>query len=96
MRTVSAVSGLVEQVCVVPAQRVGRLFAVLRHAGVAASEHDALTLAQATAYSAMVALFPALIVAAAVIGMLPGSLPFRSQLGVFFSASAAFQRGPGT
>lgn len=49
-----------------------------------AVEHDALTLAQATAYSAMVALFPALIVAAAFIGMLPGTLPYRSQLSIFF------------
>ncbi len=41
-------------------------------------------MAQATAYSAMLALFPALIVAAALVGMLPSLLPFRSQLAVFF------------
>ncbi len=84
MRAPTAVSGLVETVWLLPAHRVGRLLTLLRRAALAAAEHDALTLAQAIAYSATVALFPALIVAAAVIGMLPGDLPFRSQLGVFF------------
>jgi membrane protein len=56
----------------------------LRRATLAAFEHDALTVGQATAYSAMVALFPALIVAAAVVGLLPDSLPLRVQLAIFF------------
>lgn len=51
----------------------------------AALAHDALTVAQATAYSAMVALFPALIVSAAVVAILPDSLPFRFQMSMFFS-----------
>lgn len=84
MRAATAVSGLVENVCVVPAHRVGRFLLLLRRSALAAAEHDALTLAQAVAYSAMVALFPALIVAAALIGLLPADLPFRSQMGVFF------------
>lgn len=84
MRSASSVAGLVESVCLIPARRAGHLFHLLRRAGVAANQHDALTLAQATAYSGIVALFPALIVTAAVIGMLPSYLPFRSQLGVFF------------
>ncbi len=84
MRTATAVSGLYENVCVVPAQRAARFFLLLRRAALAAAEHDALTVAQAIAYSAMVALFPAMIVAAAVIGLLPADLPFRSQIGVFF------------
>lgn len=46
--------------------------------------HDCLNLAQSTAYSAIVALFPGLIVAAAVIGLLPDSAPLRSQLAGFF------------
>jgi membrane protein len=46
--------------------------------------HDCLNLAQSTAYSAIVALFPALIVAAAVIGLLPDTMPVRSQLATFF------------
>ena len=49
-----------------------------------ALEHDCLTVAQATAYSAMVALFPALIVTAAVVSLLPDTLPFRLQIAVFF------------
>jgi membrane protein len=50
----------------------------------AALEHDCLTLAQATAYSAMVALFPALIVAAAVVALLPDTVPLRMQMSLFF------------
>jgi membrane protein len=56
----------------------------LRRAALAALEHDMLTVGQATAYSAMVALFPALIVAAAVVGLLPDTLPLRVQLALFF------------
>jgi len=47
-------------------------------------DHDTLNLAQSAAYSAMVALFPALIVAAAFIAILPDNAPVRSQLGAFF------------
>lgn len=46
--------------------------------------HDGLNVAQSTAYSAIVALFPALIVAAAVIGLLPDTAPVRLQLADFF------------
>jgi membrane protein len=56
----------------------------LRRAVFAAMEHDVLTLGQATAYSAMVALFPALIVAAAVVSWLPYTLPLRMQMSLFF------------
>ena len=85
MRTATAVSGLFESVCVAPAHRLARFARLLRRSALAAADHDALTLAQATAYSAVVAVFPTLIVAAAVIGMLPTYLPFRSQFSVFFS-----------
>lgn len=47
-------------------------------------EHDALNLAQSSAYSAMVALFPALLVAATFIALLPDAAPIRNQLGSFF------------
>jgi membrane protein len=50
----------------------------------AAAAHDCLNVAQSTAYSAIVALFPALIVAAAVIGLLPDTAPVRFQLAAFF------------
>ena len=57
----------------------------VRRAVMAAVEHDALTVAQATAYSGMVALFPALIVAAAVISLVPDTMPLRNQLAQFFN-----------
>jgi membrane protein len=56
----------------------------LRRAALSANEHDALNLAQATAYSAMFALFPALIVAAALVSVLPDTVPFRMQMATFF------------
>jgi membrane protein len=56
----------------------------LRGAALSALTHDALMLGQATAYSAMVALFPALIVAAAVVTLLPETQPVRLQLALFF------------
>jgi membrane protein len=56
----------------------------LRRATIAAFQHDVLTVGQATAYSAIVALFPALIVAAAVVGLLPDALPLRVQAALFF------------
>jgi membrane protein len=49
-----------------------------------ASRHDCINLAQSTAYSAMVSLFPALIVAAAVVSLLPDTAPLRFQLSAFF------------
>ena len=66
--------------------------------------HDSLNIAQSTAYSAIVALFPALIVAAAVIGLLPDTAPVRFQLADFFDRvlpssvstllDAAFENAP--
>jgi membrane protein len=56
----------------------------LRRTAVAAMDHDALTVAQAAAYSAIVALFPALILAAALVALMPESVPLRWQLSMFF------------
>ena len=66
--------------------------------------HDCLNVAQSTAYSAIVALFPALIVAAAVIGLLPDTAPVRFQIADFFDRvlpggvsallNAAFENAP--
>ena len=61
-----------------------RLSALIQRAGARASRHDLFNLAQSTAYSAMVSLFPALIVIAATIGQLPDTTPLRSQLAEFF------------
>jgi membrane protein len=59
-------------------------YTLLRDTVSAAMEHDFLTISQATAYSAIVSLFPAMIVTAAVVSLLPESLPLRTQLGTFF------------
>ncbi|SNT40288.1 membrane protein [Granulicella rosea] len=49
-----------------------------------AVEHDCLNLAQSAAYSAMFSLFPALVVTAAIIALLPDSIPLRASFGAFF------------
>jgi membrane protein len=73
-----------ENVVVAPARRAAGLGRLLQRCLMAAIEHDAFLVAQATAYSAMVALFPALVVAAAVVALLPESLPLRPQMAAFF------------
>jgi membrane protein len=70
----------------------------------AVAAHDCLNIAQSAAYSAMVALFPALVVAAAVVGLLPDTAPVRFQLAAFFDRvlppgvspllDAAFENSP--
>ena len=84
MRTAVALPGTWHRVCRRPLHGAGVFLGVVRSAGLAALQHDVLNMAQAAAYSAVLALFPALIVTAAVVGMLPITLPFRAQLGVFF------------
>lgn len=49
-----------------------------------ALRHDGLNLAQSAAYSAILALFPAMIVTAAVIALLPDVAPLKVELGEFF------------
>jgi membrane protein len=69
-------------------RRLRRWYAVLTQAlhrtALSAIDHDCLNVAQSTAYSGIVALFPALIVTAAVIGLLPDTAPVRYQLAAFF------------
>ncbi|HMF52944.1 MAG TPA: YihY/virulence factor BrkB family protein [Edaphobacter sp.] len=65
-------------------RRLFRIPAIFHRALRRAVDHDCFNLAQSAAYSAMVSLFPALIVAAAVIAFLPDTAPIRSQLGAFF------------
>jgi len=69
-------------------RHVRRWYAVLARAlhrtALSAVDHDCLNVAQSTAYSGIVALFPALIVTAAVIGLLPDTAPVRYQLAAFF------------
>lgn len=66
-------------------RRFLRIPVILHRAFLRALDHDFFNLAQAAAYSAIVALFPALIVAAGVIAFLPDTAPVRSQLGAFFT-----------
>jgi membrane protein len=61
-----------------------RLPVILHRTLVRALAHDCLNIAQSTAYSAIVALFPALIVAAAIVSLLPDTTPVRFQLSLFF------------
>jgi membrane protein len=65
-------------------RRLLRLPRILHGTLLRAARHDCLNLAQSTAYSAMVSLFPALIVAAAVVSLMPDTAPLRFQLSVFF------------
>jgi membrane protein len=65
-------------------RRLLRLPRILHGAVLRAGRHDCLNLAQSTAYSAMVSLFPALIVAAAVVSSLPDTAPLRFQFSAFF------------
>ncbi len=61
-----------------------RLHILLHRAFLQAMRHDSFNLAQSCAYSAIVSLFPALIVATVVIGLLPDTAPIRYQLSIFF------------
>jgi membrane protein len=68
-------------------RRVKRTFGhsfILHRALSAALAHDCLNLAQSAAYSAMVALFPALVVAGAAIAILPNATPLRDEVSGFF------------
>jgi membrane protein len=62
-----------------------RLAHTLRRALWAAAAHDCFNIAQATAYSAIVSLFPALIVSAAMVGFIPYSSPLRAQIASIFT-----------
>jgi membrane protein len=65
-------------------RRFLRFLRILHGSLLRAARHDCLNLAQSTAYSAMVSLFPALIVAAAVVSSLPDNAPLRFQFSAFF------------
>lgn len=65
-------------------RRRWRVPVLMRHAALDALAHDCLNLAQSAAYSAIIALFPGLIVAAAAIALLPNAAPLRNEMGFFF------------
>lgn len=64
--------------------RFKRTSALFHRAIVRALRHDCFYLAQSTAYSSIFTLFPGLIVAAAVISLLPYNAPLRFQLSFIF------------
>lgn len=57
---------------------------ILHRVFLSALAHDCLNIGQSAAYSAIVALFPALVVAGAVIALLPDATPLKSEVGMFF------------
>jgi membrane protein len=57
---------------------------MLKRTFLAALRHDALNLSQSAAYSAIVSLFPALIVIAAIIALLPDVAPLKVGVAEFF------------
>ena len=65
-------------------RRALRIPVMLKCALQAAAAHDCLNLARSAAYSAMVALFPALVVAGAAIALLPDAAPLKNNVGEFF------------
>ncbi len=65
-------------------RRLTALPILLHRALLRAMAHDFLNLAQSTAYSAMVSLFPALVVAAALVAFIPDNAPIRTQLSLLF------------
>lgn len=65
-------------------RRALRIPGMMKRAGAAMIEHDSMNLAQAAAYSAIVALFPALIVTAAMITLLPDVNVFKIEAADFF------------
>lgn len=67
------------------ARRTLRLAGMVRRAVVGALRHDGLNLAQSAAYSAILALFPAMIVTAAVIALLPDVNALKLEVGGFFA-----------
>ena len=73
-----------QRVMIAPVRRAADYGRLLRRTFFAAVEHDTFTVAQAAAYSAMVALFPALVVIAAAVAMLPPWLPLKLQMAGFF------------
>jgi membrane protein len=66
-------------------KRLLRISTVFHRTLFSVMEHDCLNVAQSAAYSAMISLFPALIIAAAFVGFLPYTAPLRFQLALFFN-----------
>ncbi|HZY74253.1 MAG TPA: YihY/virulence factor BrkB family protein [Edaphobacter sp.] len=66
-------------------RRLLRISIVFHRTLIGVVRHDCFNVAQSAAYSAMISLFPALIIAAAFVGFLPYTAPLRFQLALFFN-----------
>ncbi|MBN9617794.1 MAG: ribonuclease BN [Acidobacteriales bacterium 59-55] len=66
-------------------RRLLRISTVFHRTLVSVVKHDCFNVAQSAAYSAMISLFPALIIAAAFVGFLPYTAPLRYQLALVFN-----------
>jgi membrane protein len=62
-----------------------RLPGIFRRAVVKAVQHDVFNLSQSAAYSAIIALFPAMVVTAAIIALLPDVNLLKIEIGEFFN-----------
>ena len=67
-----------------PMLGVRRILRAIRQAVASMIEHDSVNVAQSAAYTAIGALFPALIVAAAMVALLPEVNTFKIEAGAFF------------
>jgi membrane protein len=67
-------------------RRLLRIPGIFRRALVRAFSHDCLNLAQSTAFSGLIALFPVLIAAAAIVSRLPDTIAVRTQLSLIFDS----------
>jgi membrane protein len=67
-------------------KRFLRIHTVFHRTLLSVMEHDCFNVAQSAAYSAMISLFPALVIAAFFIGVLPYTAALRFQLDLFFSS----------
>jgi membrane protein len=63
-----------------------RALVKIRRAFLAALRHDVLDIAKAMAYSAILCLFPGIVVATALLALAPGSMTLRNEMGTSFSA----------
>jgi membrane protein len=66
-------------------KKLARISRILHRTLLSVIAHDCFNIAQSAAYSAMISLFPALIIAAAFVGFLPYAAPIRFQLALFFN-----------
>lgn len=66
-------------------RRLFRISTVFHRTLLSVMAHDCFNVAQSAAYSAMISLFPTLIIAAAFVGFLPYTAPLRFQLALFFN-----------